>query len=476
MNVEIQFPYKLVHQGVSAELIAEKWGLTRAALDDYAYESHCRAMRAIQSGWFEEQILPVERPDGQVVTVDEGVRMPPDRERMARLKTAFKGNGVVTAGNASQISDGASALVLASPEAVGRYNFVPRARILARAVVGSDPVLMLDGPIPATRQVLKRAGLELDDIDVIEINEAFASVVLAWAKELEVSDMQRRESERRRDCHGAPIGRFRGGADDQAALRAGAARRAVRLADNVHRSWHGHGHDHRADLAMAHVVLALGTNLGDRAANLAAARKALAPQVTVTGASQIYETPPWGVTDQPVFLNQVLEGQTNLEPRPLLDLLKRLESELGRRPGLRYGPRLIDLDILFYDDRTISEPELEIPHPRIPERAFVLVPLADLLPGLSHPVLGMTVRDLLARVNAEGVRPYQPDQPEGLIYPSNAGERGTADRNLRSVFSCARPPLIIPTAYSRTITCTRLPGESGSMPPAPASGRRRSTG
>jgi acetyl-CoA acyltransferase len=148
-------------------------------------------MQAIQSGWFETQILPIERPDGQVVTIDEGVRMPPDRERMARLKPAFKPGGVITAGNASQISDGAAALVLASPDAVGRYNLVPRARILARVVVGSDPVLMLDGPIRATQQVLKRARLELDDIDVVEINEAFASVVLAWAKELEVTDMQR---------------------------------------------------------------------------------------------------------------------------------------------------------------------------------------------------------------------------------------------------------------------------------------------
>jgi acetyl-CoA C-acetyltransferase len=185
------FPYKLVHQGVSAELMAEKWGLTRTELDDFAYESHCRAMRAIQEGWFAGQILPITRPDGRVVSVDEGVRIPPDREKMNRLQPVFKENGVVTAGNASQISDGAAALVLASVEAVGRYNLIPRARIVARSVVGSDPTLMLDGPIPATQQVLKRAGLELDDIDVIEINEAFASVVLAWAKELRVDRFER---------------------------------------------------------------------------------------------------------------------------------------------------------------------------------------------------------------------------------------------------------------------------------------------
>ena len=185
------FPYDLVHQGVSAERIAAKWGLSRDALDELAYQSHWRAMQAIQNGYFEPQILPVRRPDGRVVTVDEGVRMPPDREKMGRLRPVFQADGVVTAGNSSQISDGAAALVLASPKAVGRYNLVPRARVLARVVVGSDPVLMLDGPIPATQRVLKRLGLELGDIDVIEINEAFASVVLAWAKELCPPDMTR---------------------------------------------------------------------------------------------------------------------------------------------------------------------------------------------------------------------------------------------------------------------------------------------
>lgn len=179
------FPYKLVHQGLSAELMAERWGLTRAELDDWAYGSHLRAMQAIQAGYFKDQIIPLTRPDGQVVAVDEGVRMPPDRERMAALKPVFKPDGIVTAGNASQISDGAAALLLASPKAVGRYNLVPRARLVARTVVGSDPTLMLDGPIPATRQVLQRAGLTLPEVDVVEINEAFASVVLAWARELD---------------------------------------------------------------------------------------------------------------------------------------------------------------------------------------------------------------------------------------------------------------------------------------------------
>jgi len=183
-------PYNLVHQGVSAEMVAEKWSLSRDELDDYAYNSHMKAMAAIDSGRFESQILPILRPDGVKVAVDEGVRRPPDRQRMAALKPVFKPDGVVTAGNSSQISDSAAALLIASPEAIGRLNLIPRARIVARSVIGSDPVLMLDGPIPATRMVLKRAGLELQDMDVIEINEAFASVVLAWEKELH-PDMER---------------------------------------------------------------------------------------------------------------------------------------------------------------------------------------------------------------------------------------------------------------------------------------------
>lgn len=184
------FPYKLVHQGISAELMAERWKLERDELDDYAYQSHIRAMHAIDKGNFEKQILPVIRPDGKVVKEDEGVRRPPDRNKMAYLKPVFKPDGIITAGNSSQISDAAAALVVASSKAVGRYNLTPLAHIVSRAVIGSDPVLMLDTPIPATQQVLKKSGLSLSDIDVIEINEAFASVVLAWAQEFH-PDMDR---------------------------------------------------------------------------------------------------------------------------------------------------------------------------------------------------------------------------------------------------------------------------------------------
>ncbi len=197
--------YPLVHQGISAEMMAEKWGLTREELDDYGYQSHLRAAAAIRAGRFAEQIVPVTRPDGQQVTVDEGVRLQPDRDRMAALQPVFKADGVITAGNASQISDGAAAVVLASEEAVTRWNLRPLARVVARVVVGSDPVLMLDGPIPATGRVLERAGLSLADMDVIEINEAFASVVLAWAREWQ-PDMTRVNPNGGAIAHGHPLG------------------------------------------------------------------------------------------------------------------------------------------------------------------------------------------------------------------------------------------------------------------------------
>lgn len=200
------FPYRLVHQGLSAEMMAEKWGLSRKVLDDYAFESHWRATQAIQEGRFESEMMPVMRPDGRVVIQDEGVRMPPDREKMSRLPPAFIPDGVVTAGNSSQVSDGAAALVLAGPNAVGRYNLTPRARVMARVVVGSDPTLMLDGPIPATQEVLRRVGLSLDEIDVIEINEAFASVVLAWAAEMGVADLSRVNPNGGAIAHGHPLG------------------------------------------------------------------------------------------------------------------------------------------------------------------------------------------------------------------------------------------------------------------------------
>lgn len=197
--------YRLVHQGLSAEMMAEKWGLTREELDEYAYHSHLRAGEAIEKGYFDEQILPIPLPDGTLFRTDQGVRRPPDRQKMAALKPVFKENGVITAANSSQISDGAAALLLASPAAVGRYNLNPLARIVARVVVGSDPTLMLDGPIPATRKVLERAGLTLEEMEVIEINEAFASVVLAWAREFH-PDLSRVNPNGGAIAHGHPLG------------------------------------------------------------------------------------------------------------------------------------------------------------------------------------------------------------------------------------------------------------------------------
>lgn len=159
---------------------------------------------------------------------------------------------------------------------------------------------------------------------------------------------------------------------------------------------------------MKHIVyLALGSNQGDRLANLAAVLRVLPPIADVTARSPIYETPPWGVLDQPKFLNQVLELDTGLSPRELLDTLKRLERELGRTSGVRYGPRLIDLDILFFDDLVMESDSLVIPHPRLAERAFVLVPLADLAPDLVHPVYGRSVRELLEKVDSDGIMHYR---------------------------------------------------------------------
>ena len=147
------------------------------------------------------------------------------------------------------------------------------------------------------------------------------------------------------------------------------------------------------------VYLALGSNLGDRAANLHAACRALSPQVQIERASPIYETDPWGYADQPPFYNQVLRARTELEPLALLNFLKQTETRLGRQPSVRYGPRLIDLDILFYNDQVLQTDELTLPHPRLHERAFVLIPLKDLAADLRHPVLGQTVRELCAALD-----------------------------------------------------------------------------
>jgi len=155
---------------------------------------------------------------------------------------------------------------------------------------------------------------------------------------------------------------------------------------------------------MEHTVyLALGSNLDDRLANLKQAISALTPQMEVKAKSKVYETPPWGYADQPRFYNQVVRAKTYLEPEPLLKHLKRLEVALGRKESFPNGPRLIDIDILFYDDRVLNTPTLVIPHPHLHERAFVLLPLMDIDPDLVHPVTGKSVRDMLAACSLEGI-------------------------------------------------------------------------
>ncbi|HEV3452038.1 MAG TPA: thiolase family protein [Acidimicrobiia bacterium] len=178
--------YDLVPQGISAELIAEKWSISREENDEFSLESHRRAARATEEGRFEREIVPVDvqtDESSETMTRDEGIRADSTLEALAKLKPAFKPDGVITAGNSSQITDGAAAVLVMSEDKAMELGLVPRARFHAFALAGVDPVLMLTGPIPATTKALERAGLTLDEIDRVEINEAFAPVVLAWERE-----------------------------------------------------------------------------------------------------------------------------------------------------------------------------------------------------------------------------------------------------------------------------------------------------
>ncbi|WP_155590622.1 thiolase family protein [Lysinibacillus cavernae] len=184
----LQDNYNIIHQGLSAEKIATKWSLSKEQLNNYAYGSHQRALTAIEKGYFKDEILPIQvtQEDSSVTTfaVDEGPRVETTVDILNGLKTVFQEDGVITAGNASQMSDGASAVVVMALDKAQELGIQPLAKIVTRVVVGSDPTYMLTGPIEATRKALERSGLSIDDIDTYEINEAFAPVPIVWLHEI----------------------------------------------------------------------------------------------------------------------------------------------------------------------------------------------------------------------------------------------------------------------------------------------------
>jgi len=181
--------YDLVPQGISAEMIADRWEIPRSELDEIGLRSHQRAAKATEEGRFEREIIPFS-VNGDTYVTDQGIRPDTSLEALSQLKPAFKEGGKITAGNSSQVSDGAAAVLLMAREKADALGLKPRARIYDQTTVGVDPVIMLTGPIPATRKLLERNGMAMDDIDLVEINEAFASVLGAWRRELD-PDMDR---------------------------------------------------------------------------------------------------------------------------------------------------------------------------------------------------------------------------------------------------------------------------------------------
>ncbi len=186
---ELMDRYNLVPQGISAELIADKWEIPRSELDEIGLRSHQLAHRATEEGRFEREMIPFQ-VNGDTYSVDQGIRPETSIEKLAELKPAFKEDGKITAGNASQVSDGAAAVLVMTREKADALGLSPRARVVDQTTVGVDPVIMLTGPIPATQKLLERNGMTVDDIDLFEVNEAFASVVAAWRRELD-PDMDR---------------------------------------------------------------------------------------------------------------------------------------------------------------------------------------------------------------------------------------------------------------------------------------------
>jgi len=181
--------YNLVPQGISAEMIADQWEIPRSELDEIGLRSHQLAAKATEEGRFEREIVPFA-VNGDTYATDQGIRPDTSLEKLSQLKPAFKEDGKITAGNSSQVSDGAAAVLLMTREKADALGLTPRARIYDQTTVGVDPVIMLTGPIPATRKLLERNGMQMDDIDLVEVNEAFASVVAAWRRELD-PDMDR---------------------------------------------------------------------------------------------------------------------------------------------------------------------------------------------------------------------------------------------------------------------------------------------
>jgi acetyl-CoA acyltransferase len=186
---ELMAKYNLVPQGISAEMIADKWEIPRSELDELGVRSHALAHQATEEGRFERETIPFQ-VNGDTYVTDQGIRPDTTIEKLSALKPAFKEDGKVTAGNASQISDGAAAVLLMERSKAEALGLEPRARIVDQTTVGVDPVIMLTGPIPATKKLLERNGMTMNDIDLVEINEAFASVVAAWRRELD-PDMDR---------------------------------------------------------------------------------------------------------------------------------------------------------------------------------------------------------------------------------------------------------------------------------------------
>jgi acetyl-CoA acyltransferase len=172
------------NQGVGAEMIAERWGLSRTQLDEFSLASHEKAAKAQADGAFDEEIAPVTTPDGTVISADEGIRPGGTLEKLASLKTPFKENGVISAGNASQISDGSAALLVTTSEKARELGLTPIVRIHTTVMAGDDPVIMLTAPIPATQKLLQRSGLSIEDIGIYEVNEAFAPVPMAWLADI----------------------------------------------------------------------------------------------------------------------------------------------------------------------------------------------------------------------------------------------------------------------------------------------------